>query len=72
MSENKIICEKCREEITSCDRCGDEFEEGSNIICCSINWKVYHFCDEECMYDFFSNNDIFVNFTSAKKVIKNE
>ena len=62
-----LICEECKNKITTCDRCGDEFEEGDFVVCCCINGKIYHFCGEDCLYDFFSYENIFISCVYAKK-----
>ncbi len=55
-----MICEYCGKEITRCDECDSEFEEGEEIICWYGFRGVFladrkdhlHFCSEECLKEF--------------------
>jgi len=53
MSENEekvVKCGNCHKELKGCNDCGDEFEDGKEIIC--FRDGDYHFCSEKCMYGF--------------------
>lgn len=54
-----LYCGDCKEEVTTCDECGEEFKEGEEILChsfdhihkdCVSSWET-EVVSEEDRYD---------------------
>ena len=53
--KQKYECDMCGEEVTICDTCRQELEDGDDIFCADHNRESVHFCCAECCAGYFAD-----------------
>ncbi|HEX59158.1 MAG TPA: hypothetical protein ENF26_03305 [Methanomicrobia archaeon] len=48
--DTELKCKYCGSVVIMCDYCGEEFEEGCEIVCFDSGVGYLHYCSDDCLW----------------------